>query len=542
MNTRDIINTYNTPKRPIVGTDERIRATALANTLLGEAAVAVGQDEDRKATAPSVKLFTIGRDMLPVETTGLTDVEVLKVVEGMYPHGFNVMGGNIGPVWLDAGRLMGLAQPDGFGLELMGLANTAADILRLCSNPEKAEMIGGAGVERLMVKFCKQAESRALAQRVNQLHAYRFGVSAKIVAADRVHPHTIEVHPTGNVNKALARMLKCKPSETVERWVLGLRHPFIYGIVVQIQHNTKLTKNLVLMNRLDGRRTTKCDYDGDTMGWFPIADEEQALDLWEELDQAVAGTDPTLAIRGMSASSPEAEMWGEVVSKTTEQKLTQSFTKSMDAWVTAHADMGRCANVYTPYAYRISEMGSLMASVGIEGARTVGLMGAVIEEDYYLGLTGGPQGLSEALEAWMSKRMSKANQQEMFTGIAKAVDRNILTLDVKNAMVRAALINKGSFDEHLAQEAIPAFAWMIGKGFTTVRPGKISLEDRLTALLAIAKDPELSEDIRDNFITKMALHAARKLAQVVGPTPEFVMSEQETDEDSWESESDLIEY
>jgi hypothetical protein len=497
-------------------------------------------------TPVGVGLFVIGRDLLDLETLGMSDREVLEATEKLYPHGFNVMGGNIGPVWMHAGMLLGLAQPDGFGLELMGLGATAADIIRLCTNPTKADTLGGKGVERLMVRFCKQSEDRATAKRVNQIHAYRFGITCKIVAADRVHPHTIEVHPKGNVNRAIARMFGCKPHETRGRWMVGLRSPFLYPIVVQVEFNDKLTKNLGLMNRLDARRTTKCDFDGDGFAWFPTANEEQALELWEQLEIAVPSGDPTLLIRGITAHGPEAEMWGEVVTKTTDQKLDQCFTKTMDAWVQAHSDMGKCANVYTPYAYRISDVCSAMAAMGIEGARTAGMLGAVVEEDYYLGLAGGPKGLNEALETWMSKKMSKANQCEMFAGLAKGVDPNILTQDVKNALVRGALINKGKMDEFLCTEAIPYFGWMIGKGFTSTgghgTAAKLPILDRLKALCAIAEDPNVPEYIRDNFITKMAFYAARKLSQVVGDTPAMPGSDESSDDEHQWSESDITEH
>src|ERR1035437_6226392 len=152
-----------------------------------------------QVTATTVNFHRLGTDVLDLMTDNITDLEVLVNADEAFPKGLNLMGSNAGPVYVWPAMLLALAQPDGFGLELQGLAHSAAELLRLATDPCKCEELGGAGVDRMINLFTSQARGQSVAQRPNQLHRYRWGVGVKIVASDRVEPGTIEIHPTGNV-------------------------------------------------------------------------------------------------------------------------------------------------------------------------------------------------------------------------------------------------------------------------------------------------------------------------------------------------------
>lgn len=480
---------------------------------------------------PTVQIQYIGTDALWLETEGLTDFELLKAAAGRMPKGVNLHGSNAGPVWVHPMLLMKLAQPDGFGLELQGLAHSAAELLRLAADPEKAEELGGKGVDRLINLFMAQARGQAQAKRPNQLHAYRWGGSAKVVAADRVEPGTVEIHPHGNVAARLSQLLHCPIDELENKWLLVERHPFVFSCVVQIRINPDLTKNLILANRLDWRRALQADCDGDTGAVFPIKDELMAIAIREELEQVVPESDITALILDRPCHT-DAEWWGEVLEKSTTDKLEQSFTKSTKEWIASHITMGDYANKYTPFAYRISDIGAAMAAVGMPGGRLTALIGATIEETFYLGLGGGPKGLDAAMETWFRKRMTRANQAIVFDGLRTVLNSELMSdREVLTAIARASAINRGRFDENCPEELLVHAAFQVGKGRISLGDGTL-----VRTLADMASDPGINPQLRESFIVRILFHAGRKLSQVVGYGKPEVEEPWEQDGPDWGSE------
>lgn len=477
-------------------------------------------------TQPIVTVYRIGFDALDLPTDGLSDEDVLKEAAKVYPSGFNLQGSNAGPVWVHPQMLLNLAQPDGFGLELQGMAHTAAELVRFACDTEKAEELGGKGIDRLIKMFMAQASGQANAKKPNQLHAHRWGGSAKVVAADIVAPGTIEVHPTGHVAARLAKLFKVKNMLDIGgRTMLVERHPFVFSYVVRIIFNEELTGNLILANRLDWRRALQADCDGDTGAVFPINDEATAQAICNELDAVVPGSDVT----GLILNRPcheDPEWWGEVLEKSTTDKLEQSFTKTNKDWIDSHILMGEYANKFTPFSYRISDVGAAMAAVGIPGAQMTALIGATIEETFYLGLGGGPKELDTALETWFKKKMTRANQVLVMGGLAKVINHELITdRDVRTAIARAGAINRGNFDACDPQELLVHGAFLVGKGRITEGDGTV-----VRSLAAMAGDPAVPAFLRDSFVAKMLFHAGRKLGQVVG------MGKPVEDESQWADE------
>lgn len=486
----------------------------------------------------------IGQDALEMDVTGLGDREVLKALQEAHPAGVLFVS-HEQQVHIDPKQVLALAADDGFAIELTGMGHLAAELVRFACDPEKAELLGTAGVHNVMTRFIGLARDRAYSKGPNQLHAVRFGVSSKVVGADLVEPGTLEVHPDGNVAKALATQCQVIPADDNEdryadlenRFFLVVRHPYIKAGVYQLRFNRWLTKNLVQFNRLDFRKDTKGDYDGDTGNLFEIRSVALALQLRKEIQEAVVDNDSTLAIRGVAAHDPEAEMWGENIyadGKTTAKKLDQSFTKTTSEWINSHKAMGEMANKYTPFAYRISDICSAMASVGIPGAALAGLMGAVIEEDFYLGLSGGPEGLDDAMEAWFRKRMTRETIATVMGGLRKAVDPSALTTEVKAALIQGAKINQLRADLNDPAVALVHFAFRVGKGWSSrnVKP-----EDDIVGLLAslneMAQDGRI-DAYRETFAGKMALLAAKHLGSAVR-NPEL-------SEDTWIDEDYAAAY
>lgn len=473
-------------------------------------------------TKTTVTALSIGHETLDLACFGLSDEDTLKEAAKVYPSGLNLMGSNAGPVWVHPRMLLSLAQPDGFGLELQGMAHCAAELLRLAADPDKAEELGGQGVDRLIKMFMAQAKGQANAKRPNQLHAHRWGGSAKVVAADIVEPGTIEIHPTGHVAVRLAKLFKIKVEDLGGQYLLVERHPFVFSYVVGIVYNEQLTSNLILANRLDWRRALQADCDGDTGAVFPIKSARVAKAISFELGQVVPDSDVTALILNRPCHE-DSEWWGEVLEKDTDTKLAQSFTKTSKEWIDTHIRMGEFANKFTPFSYRLSDIGAAMAAVGIPGAQMAALIGATVEETYYLGLAGGPKELDVAMETWFKKKMNRANQVLVFGGLAKVINHDVITdRDVRTAIARASAINRGNFDAFDPQELLVHAAFLVGKGRITEGDGAV-----VQQLAAMAGDPSVPEFIRESFLAKMLFHAGRKLSQVVG------MGKPVEDEDNW---------
>lgn len=503
--------------RPMVA---RIDALAYLHAVANRVPVENGSTQNT-STVFDVRCHMVGCDTLAASFDGLTDLEILEHAQSVIPHGINLMSTNQGPVWVHPERLVALAQTDGFGLELIGIAHTAAELLKLAADPERAQKLGGRHTDKLMLRFARQAEALSKSKRINQPHAVRWGAGAKVAGCDLAERNTIEVSPIGNACRALADAMGCDPSDLENRWFAVLRAPFILGYVVQVVFNSQLSSNLILVNRRQFRNVNKGDFDGDNASFFPIQDEITASDLALEIEEAVPDADSTLAIRGIDGDSAEAEMWGEVVGKTTEQKLSQSFTRTVDEWLAYHSRMGEYANVSTPYAYRISEVGAMMAALGFEGARTISLMGAVIEEDYYLGLSGGPEGLDQALALWMNGKFGREYQKEIFYGLRKAVVADLLTEENRRCLLKAGQINQEKIDLWTPVDGLTHLGWLMGKGLLTANGPKssVSITDKYDAIIQMAANPEFPAELRDNVMVKIIIIAARKLTQVVGKKP-----------------------
>lgn len=480
-------------------------------------------------TPETCRVLVLGRDRLGLDLAGLRDDETLKLVAKVYPLGLNLLGNNEGPAWINPKAILGLASPDGFGIEFTGFAHVACELLRLANDPIKADELGHEGCDRMLAMLITQAHTMATGKAANQLHAVRFGVGAKIALADRVAKGIIEVHPDGAVAKALARAVELTPgADPNEHPLEGLltipfvnvRHPFLMNDVFYIAWNTNLSRNVMLGNREQIRRITKGDQDGDALNLFGVLNEDLGPALALEMRDAFPEMDPTLTVRGLAADQKEAEMWGENIyedGKTTEKKLNQEFTHSVDEWLNSHIRMGECTNTYTPFSYRISDICSLLAALGIEGGREAALIGAVLEEDFYLSGAGGPECIEEALEAWMRNQLGQASQREDFFASLVAdgdgVMSDLFTEDVKQTLLDGATINKQEHDPLDPVGALTHFGWLVGKGRVTTDPQAIA---KLGVLVNMSQslEPEIV-DARGRFLVQLAFHAARKLSQVL---------------------------
>lgn len=475
-----------------------------------------------------VEKLTLGVDTLAVDVGGMTDFELLEAVTAAYPKGVNVMGSNFGPAWVHPKVLVGLAVSDDFGIEATGLAHVAAEILRLASDPKKAIELGGASMDQLLVRFAMMAQDRATSKKPNQVHAHRWGASSKVVASDRVETGTLEICLRGGRNslaRQICRAFKMKWEDFVEGVRAGeifvnvLRHPFIYGYVARLVENDELSEKLAMANRREFRTRTSGDYDGDTGNYFPVLNGDLALELAQDLEEAVPEGDPLLAVLGYEGHSQEANLWGEnqlAEGKSLEASLSRTFVKSVDEWLDAHVKMSGYANTYTPYAYRISEVCSILAAVGLPGAREAGLIGAVVEETFYLGLSGGGQKLDHALEVWFKRKMNRSNVVELLAGLNSQLSPDAVTSTVRNALVIGSKLNRRKVDMTDPMFAIAHAAWRIGKGRVSVNKSRQDdVVAQLGVLADIAGDETLAPELRDNFVVQVVLKAARKLNQVV---------------------------
>jgi len=460
------------------------------------------------------KVYTLGHDELLLQLDGMTDMQVLEEAATQLPNGVNLQAPHTDAVWVHPGHLLGLAHDD--GLELSGICGTACELLRCASDVERAKKIGGSGLIRLIKMFQGVARDRAQAKRPNQIHAYRFGVGCKVVASDLCEPDQLIINPKSKLALELAKGLGVD-SENLgalnNKKVLLFRTPFILGGVFTLVPNVHASTKTVMVNRLTFRKVTLGDTDGDNISLYPISDDDLAVEIGLELEASVPGGDPTLRVLGKASHSREADMWGENIfadGKTTEKKLTFTKTLSQTEWINSHALMGDYANKLTPFAYRISDIGSLMSACGVPGARDCGLMGAVIEETFYLGLTGGPPELDEALETWFRSPMDRANINICLDGLLKVVTRSVMTTEVKAAIINAAKTNRLKYG---VDDLVPNLVhgmWMMGKG----RTSGLGLAN-LVNLVQFAGDERVPVDIRDNFLVRLLFRSARQLSQTV---------------------------
>lgn len=479
-------------------------------------------------TIEGIKLCTLGTDRIELNATALDDAEVLEAARELYPVGFNLMGSNAGPVWINPKLILNLSSADGFGIEFVGMAHIAAELVRLAADPAKAETLGDQGCDRLIQMFIAAAKATAEGKASNQLHAVRFGVGAKIALAERVEDDVVEIHPHGLVAQMMVKVFGIHGADDRGdvlaldgQKMVYLRHPFLLAGIGTLRFNDKLSRSVVLMNRRTARKVTKCDADGDTMNFYPI-EAQPAIALANQIAEVVPNADPTLLVRGISADDEEAEMWGENIfeaGKTTDKKLNQEFSKTVDEWLKTHAAMGECANTYTPFAYRISDVCGLMASLGLAGAQEAALIGAVVEEDYYLSLGGGPGEMNEALEDWMRNHLKRERQQEaFFTRMAEGVDQHLLNdTDVRNVLLDGAVINKQEHDAYDPIGALVHFGWLVGKGRVTTDPLAVQ---KLKILDEAIAGSEEAKPFAHSFLLKMATFAAKKLNGIVGQQAE----------------------
>lgn len=487
----------------------------------------------------------VGVDTLTLDgdVSAMTDVDVLKALKTDYPLGVLVRCGDAGPVWIHAGVLLGSAHLDGFGIETMGLVSTACNLIRLCADVDKAVEFGEPAIKRLIMSFVGQARKRCESKKTNQVHAVRFGVASKVVLADRVEPGIVEIDPAGAVAKRLlAAAVKAKAldedattDDLEDIYVLVERHPFALPYVARIKLNPDLTPSLTLANRIEFRAVNRGDADGDTLNMFIIPDTEMAISIKLELRATVAHTgmiaDSALHVRGVSILE-DADTWAENPFsdlKTVEKKMTQSFTMTVDEWLAKHEKMGEYANKYTPFAYRISDIGAAMASLGVDGAREVALLGAVIEEDFYLGLTGGPKTLDIAMETWFKKTMNpKTTIPTVLKGIRDVVRPDLLTTSVKWALFDAAGINQGAFDVHDVKGVFTHMNWLVGKGLTTLgKPRGAAIMDVLGGINAICETDAVKQ-LGDRFTIKMGVYIAEMLMPILAEKREVT-----TGDDDW---------
>jgi len=511
--------------------------------------------------APQPKpVCAIGVESLDLDVSGLDDSDLLEKARERFPQGVLLSSGDIGPVWVHPRVLAGSAHLDGFGIETLGLVATACDLIRLACDASMAQEFGDPAARKLLKSFVRQAHDRSISKKTNQLHAVRFGVSAKVVLADRVEPGVIEVHPDGAVAQRLfeAARAACAFDHIDEPEVADLefvyvlieRHPFVLPYVACIRFNRNLTRSLVLANRMEFRGVNRGDADGDTLNMYVVPSIEMATAMQVELRAAVAGVcggrvlDAALAIRGVAITA-DSDTWAENIfedGKTVEKKMTQTFVKTSDEWLSAHIKMADMANKFTPFAYRISDIGAAMAGLGLEDARVVSLMGAVIEEDFYLGLTGGPSGLDEAMETWFREKSTQKSRKVVLDGIRKVVRPDLLTTDVKITLFEAARINQNKLDLANPLDVFTHFAFLVGKGKSSLGANRApAIREVLAGINAIADTDEV-KGASQRFLVQMGVHAAATLGMILD-----AKQAAPDDDDDWEAparnqDEDLASY
>lgn len=454
-------------------------------------------------TAPS---FVLGEYPLPVETAGLGDREVLEAVRAAYPNGVVVQTIDGEAVWLHAGHVLAASTDDGFGIDFIGLAATAAELVRVAADVERAELLGSKGQLRLVRQLRGQCAERAQGKGVAQLHAVRWGAGAKVAASDAVPPMTIRIAPGGAVDRQLARMAGVEPGALHGRRALVGRMPFVVTSVWTIEYDARVSPALILANRADLRGTGKGDSDGDTIAVF-VSDDELLTDLDAEIRAALPGYDSTLAVRGIAAHSPEAEMWGEnsFTGKSVHDKLALRFTKSQDGWLDSHARMGEFAHIYTGFSYRMCDLGGLLAGLLVPGGAELAVAGSVLEEDYCLSLNvdGATPTLLKALEQWFRGKLRST------AGFAEAFRPELLgNADFDAALKLTSFINAADVDELDGDNVLVKIGFEIGKGRTTAIPATAWR----TAQQALTEDV----DLRGTLLGELIGHAAGVLGPLAG--------------------------
>lgn len=262
------------------------------------------------------------------------------------------------------------------------------------------------------------------------------------------------------------------------------------------------------------------DFDGDSINLFPLKmDSEAIAQLRAEIETAVELFDPNLLVLGVASHETEAGSWGENIfedGKTTEAKLGMTHTKSIGEWLSSHIKMGECANTFTPFAYRILDICALMAGVGAQGGREAALIGGVLEESFYLSLSGGPDVMDKALEGWMRNKLETEAQQDAFfaglTAEGEGVHFELLQRsDVRQVLLDGAKLNKEEFDIFDPAAAVAYLGWLAGKGTVTAAE---NITDKLKALVCIAHQPA-GWELSKTFLGQLAFHAADKLTPIL---------------------------
>jgi hypothetical protein len=467
--------------------------------------LSAGKGVDAPAGTPG---YILGEDSLPVETSGLTDQQVLEAVKAAYPNGIALYAaGSDDYVWLHAGHVLASAQGDGFDLELVGLAGVAAELVRTAADTERADMLGAKGHTRLVRQFRSACATRAQGKGLNQLHAVRWGAAAKVAAADNVPPMTIRIRPDGAVDRAFAAVADAEPGTLHGRRVLVGRMPFVVTAVFTVEYDVRISSNLVLANRADWRCFGKGDSDGDTGAFFFTKDDDLLTDLDAEIRKTLPGYDATLAVRGIAAHAAEAEMWGEnsFTGKSVHDKLALRFTKTQDEWVDTHARMGELAHIYTGFSYRMCDLGGLLAGMLVPGGAELAVAGSVLEEDFFLSLNvdAASQTLSDTLEAWFRGKLQNAD------GFAEAFRPELLgNADFVAALFEASDINATPVADVTGERAVAKVAFEVGKG----RTGRVPEQTWAEVTTALAAD----ETLGSTFIAALLGHAASVLGQLAG--------------------------
>lgn len=467
----------------------------------------------------------ITKNELGVNVDGMDDLSVLKAVRKAHPDGVMITVEDY-TAWIHPGVLLGSANADALTDDAVGLTSTACDLLRLAADANRAIEFGEPAAKRLLKAFIGGAATRAASKKVNQLHSVRIGVASKVALGDNVKPGEVHVARNGNVKKRLLQAFKDagivpQDCETVDNlMVIVYRHPVQLPYIATLREVDTLTKNLGMANRMEFRAVNRGDADGDTFNLFPIP-TGQGVRLQRQLNEALATCcgviDAALHVRGV-AIDQDADTWAEnpfADGKTVAKKMSQTFVMSCDEWLAKHEKMAEYANKYTPFSYRLSDIGAALAGLGYEEARTAGLIGAVIEEDFYLGLTGGPSELDTAMECWFTQRDSKAMRQKVFLGLGKVVRADLLTTPVRIAILEAARINQCAIDVFSPRDVLAHFAFLVGKGMTTT--GKKDGPAIVDVFQSLSQFATGDDDVRESkrFLVRMAAYAAEKLKPIL---------------------------
>jgi len=473
----------------------RTRTDALAYMLGASRGV------DAPAGAPTVVL---GEWALGIETAGLTDRQVLEALAATYPDGVGICAGTDDYVWLHAKHVLAASAGHEDDLELVGLAGTAAELTRVACDAERADMLGDAGHIRLVRQFRSGCGTRANGKRANQLHAVRWGAAGKVAAADNVPPMTIRVKPHGAMDKAFAAAAGCEPGELDGRRVLVGRMPFVVTAVFTVEYDNNVSSSLVLANRADWRCFGKGDSDGDT-GAFFFAEDDLLTDLDAEIRKLLPHYDATLAVRGIAAHAPQAEMWGEnsFTGKSVHDKLAMTFTKTQYEWLDGHARMGEFAHIYTGFSYRMCDLGGLLAGMLVPGGAELAVAGSVLEEDFFLSLNtdGASDALCKTLERWFNGDLQDP------AGFEEAFRPELLdNVDFTSALFEASDINATKVEDATGERAVVKVAFEMGKGRTARVPAYVwtSVRDYLAA----------NGDVADTLLGAITGYAADKLGSI----------------------------